>query len=176
MWGRIACVASGIVVAGMLTGGPDAARAQCRLCSKPATALQQADSGAPIQLSVEAKLDFDRLVQLGSGNGTVTLSANGDRSVSGTVTAISGRAMVGAISVHGEPNRLVRVELPARIELYSVGGSGRIEIDDLGTDLGSMPKLDGAGNLSFRFGGRLRISGDADGGYRGDVPITVEYM
>jgi hypothetical protein len=39
-----------------------------------------------------------------------------------------------------------------------------------------MPKLDGAGNLSFRFGGRLRISGDADGGYRGDVPITVEYM
>jgi len=36
--------------------------------------------------------------------------------------------------------------------------------------------LDGAGNLSFRFGGRLRINGDADGGYRGDVPITVDYM
>jgi len=176
MWGRIACVASGIVVAGMLSGGPDPARAQCRLCSTPSTALQQTDDGFPIQLSVQATLDFDRLVELGAGNGTATLSPNGDRSVSGTVTAISGRAMVGAISVHGEPNRLVRVELPSEIALYSVGGTGRIDIDDLGTDLGSMPKLDGAGNLSFRFGGRLRISGDADGGYRGDVPITVEYM
>jgi hypothetical protein len=176
MWGRIAWLASGIVVAGVFAGGPDTARAQCRLCNKPTTALEQTSNGAPLQLSVEATLDFDRLVQLGSGNGTVTLSANGDRSVSGTITAISGRAMVGAISVHGEPNRLVRVELPSQIELYSVGGSGRIEIDDLATDLGSMPKLDGAGNLSFRFGGRLRISGDADGGYRGDVPITVEYM
>jgi hypothetical protein len=176
MWGRIAWVASGIAVAGMLSGAPESARAQCRLCSKPTTALQQADNSAPIQLSVQATLDFDRLVQLGAGNGTVTLSANGDRSVSGTVTAISGRAMVGAISVHGEPDRLVRVELPSRIELYSVGGAGRIEIDDLATDLGSMPKLDSTGNLSFRFGGRLRISGDADGGYRGDVPITVEYL
>ena len=176
MWGRIACVASGIVVAGMLSGGPDAARAQCRLCGKPTTALQQANSDAPIQLSLQATLDFDRLVQLGAGNGTVTLTANGDRSVSGTITAVSGRAMVGAISVHGEPNRPVRVELPSQIELYSVGGSGRIEIDDLATDLVSMPKLDAAGNLSFRFGGRLKISGDADGGYRGDVPVTVEYM
>ena len=176
MWGRIAWVASGIVVAGMLAGAPHSARAQCRLCSKPTTALQQRDSDASIQLSVQATLDFDRLVQLGAGNGTVTLSANGDRSVSGTITAISGRAMVGAISVHGEPDRLVRIELPSRIELYSIGGNGRIEIEDLGTDLGSMPKLDAAGNLSFRFGGRLKISGDADGGYRGDVPITVEYM
>ena len=176
MRGRIASVASGIAVAGMLAGAPDAARAQCRLFSKPTTALQQADNGAPIQLNIQATLDFDRLVQLGAGVGTVTLAPDGDRSVSGTITAVSGRAMVGAISVHGEPDRLVRVELPSRIELYSVGGTGRIEIDDLATDAGSMPKLDSAGNLSFRFGGRLRISGDADGGYRGDVPITVEYM
>ena len=176
MWGRIAFFASGMAVAGMLAGGPEAARAQCRLCSKPTTALQQADNGTPIQLSLQASLDFDRLVQLGAGNGTVTLSPGGDRSVGGTVTAISGRAMVGVVSVHGEPDRLVRVELPSRIDLYSLSGSGKIEVDDLATDAGTMPKLDGAGNLSFRFGGRIKISGDADGGYRGDVPITVEYM
>lgn len=164
------------MVTGMLAGAPESVRAQCRLCRTPTTTLQQPDNGAPIQLSVQAALDFDRLVQLGGGTGTAILSPRGDHSVSGTVTAISGRAMVGAISVHGEPDRLVRVELPSRIELYSVGGTGRIEIDDLATDLGSMPKLDGAGNLSFRFGGRLQISGDADGGYRGDVPITVEYL
>ena len=33
-----------------------------------------------------------------------------------------------------------------------------------------------AGNLTFRFGGRVQISGDADGDYRGDLPITVEYQ
>jgi hypothetical protein len=30
--------------------------------------------------------------------------------------------------------------------------------------------------LSFRFGGRVRITGNADGDYRGDLPITVEYQ
>ena len=44
------------------------------------------------------------------------------------------------------------------------------------SDLPSLPRLDSAGNLSFRFGGRITISGDADGQYRGDLPITVEYQ
>jgi len=30
--------------------------------------------------------------------------------------------------------------------------------------------------LSFRFGGRVRISGDAEGDYRGDLPVTAEYL
>jgi len=30
--------------------------------------------------------------------------------------------------------------------------------------------------LSFRFGGILRVSGDLDGEFRGDVPIDVEYF
>ena len=38
-----------------------------------------------------------------------------------------------------------------------------------------MPRLDSAGNLTFRFGGRLHVSGDAEGDYRGDLPITAEY-
>jgi hypothetical protein len=82
--------------------------------------------------------------------------------------------MVGSILVHGNPNRAVRVDLPRRIELFSVGG-GRITLDDVTTDLSAAPRLDAAGNLSFRFGGRLIISGDTDGPYRGDLPITVEY-
>jgi hypothetical protein len=65
--------------------------------------------------------------------------------------------------------------MPGSIQLYSLSG-GRISVDQLGTDLPGMPRLDSAGNLTFRFGGRLRISGDADGEYRGDVPITVEYL
>jgi len=69
----------------------------------------------------------------------------------------------------------LRVELPHRIELYSLSG-GRIMLDQVVTDLPAMPRLDSAGNLSFRFGGRLVVTGEADGQFRGDLPITVEYL
>jgi hypothetical protein len=69
----------------------------------------------------------------------------------------------------------VRVELPRRIDLYSSSGS-RITVDELVSDLPSLPRLDSAGNLTFRFGGRVTVTGDSEGQYRGDLPITVEYL
>ncbi|MGN6155808.1 MAG: DUF4402 domain-containing protein [Sphingomicrobium sp.] len=137
--------------------------------------MQTDEDGGDIRLDVDATLDFDRLVLLGDGHGAATLLPNGDRSSTGSVATVSARAMVGSVTVHGEPNRALRVEMPGTIELYSLTG-GRISIDQLNTDLPGMPRLDSAGNLTFRFGGRLQISGDADGQYRGDVPITVEYL
>jgi hypothetical protein len=83
--------------------------------------------------------------------------------------------MVGSAVVRGEAGRAVRIELPRRIELHSLSGA-RIGIEDIVSDLPSAPRLDSAGSLSFRFGGRLSISDDAEGEYRGDVPITVEYL
>ena len=151
------------------------ARAQCRLCATPTTTPTQTSGSSHISLSVEATLDFDRLVLLGTGEGSATLLPNGERSASGSIAAISGRAMVGAVVVRGEPGRTVRIEIPSRIDLHALGG-GAITIEDIVSDLGDLPKLDSAGNLSFRFGGRLKISGDAEGDYRGDVPITVEYL
>ena len=70
---------------------------------------------------------------------------------------------------------MVRIELPQQIDLYSLGGS-RIRFDEVVSDLPAIPHLDSAGNLTFRFGGRVRITGEADGAYRGDLPITVEYQ
>jgi hypothetical protein len=83
--------------------------------------------------------------------------------------------MVGSASVHGTPGRAIRVELPRRIDLYSLAGA-RITVDDVASDLPSLSRLDSAGNLTFRFGGRVTISGDSEGDYRGDMPITVEYQ
>ena len=151
------------------------ASAQCRLCDIPTTAPDESSAAGPVSLEIETSLDFDRLILLGSGDGTATLLPNGERSVSGMVGDMSGRAMVGSAVVHGEAGRAVRVELPARIELYSLGGA-KITIEDIVSDLPSGARLDGAGALAFRFGGRLHISGDAEGEYRGDVPITVEYL
>jgi hypothetical protein len=168
-------LASLFAAAAFLGSATEPVRAQCRLCSAPSTEAEKPDDGAPLQLEVAATLDFDRLVLLGAGSGSATLLPNGERSSSGTIATLSASAMVGTVTVHGEPNRIVRVDLPARIDLYSIGGS-RIAIDRIETDLSGLPKLDSAGNLSFRFGGRLQVSGDSEGEYRGDVPITVDYL
>ncbi|WP_309662341.1 DUF4402 domain-containing protein [Sphingomonas sp.] len=151
------------------------AGAQCRLCDTPTTTREDPSGDGPVSLEIEASLDFDRLIMLGDGEGSATLLPNGQRSVSGMIGDMSGRAMVGSALVHGEAGRAVRVELPTRIELYSLSGA-RITIEDIVSDLPAGAKLDSAGTLAFRFGGRLHISGDAEGEYRGDVPITVEYL
>lgn len=159
----------------LMAGAPAAAPAQCRLCANPTTELHATDGVGDLSLEVATTLDFDRLVLLGGGDGAAILLPTGERTTTGAIATVSASAMVGSVTVHGEPNRALRVEMPARIELYSISG-GRITVDNLETDLPGMPRLDSAGNLTFRFGGRLEISGDADGEYRGDVPITVEYL
>jgi uncharacterized protein DUF4402 len=151
------------------------AGAQCRLCDKPTTVPGEPDGAQPIQLEIETSLNFDRLVLYGQGDGAAVIRPDGSNASEGSVSAISGRAMVGTAVVHGQPGRAVRVELPMRIDLFSVGG-GRITFDNIVSDLPSLPRLDSAGSLTFRFGGRVKITGDADGDYRGDLPITVEYL
>ena len=163
------------LAAGMSTVPVHPAAAQCRLCDTPTTTREERSGHGPISLEIETSLDFDRLILLGNGVGSATLLPDGSRSVSGVISDISGRAMVGSAVIRGEAGRPVRVELPRRIELYSVSGA-RITIEEIVSDLPSVARLDSAGSLSFRFGGRLTISGDAEGDYRGDVPITVEYL
>ena len=164
-----------MLAAALLVAAAAPARGQCRLCDRPTTAAPTLADNGRISLSVDATLDFDRLVLLGAGQGSATLLPNGERRSSGSVAAMSGRAMVGAVVIRGEAGRAVRVDLPLRIQLYTLGG-GSISIEDIVSDLPDQPKLDSAGNLSFRFGGRLTVSGEAEGDYRGDVPITVEYL
>jgi hypothetical protein len=151
------------------------ALAQCRLCSTPTTAPEAATADGPIQLEVDAALDFDRLIVLGRGAGTAKLGPDGSRQTTGIVESLSGRAMVGEARVRGQPGRAIRIDLPRRIELYSANG-GRITIDEITTDLQSLPRLDASGTLSFRFGGRISVRGDEEGDFRGDLPITAEYL
>ena len=167
MSARVSLLGIGIVAA-MAATMPDA-RAQCRLCSQPTTTRGGEGADNAVSLQIESKLDFDRLVFTGPGIGSATLRPDGSTSVSGGIAAISGRAMVGQAVVQGQPGRAVR------IDLHSVSGS-RISIDDVISDLPAAPRLDSAGRLSFRFGGKLAVSGEAEGDYRGDIPITVEYL
>jgi hypothetical protein len=154
--------------------GVTPAQSQCRLCSTPVTSVTDVQSSDKVTVEIETGLNFDRLVVLGAGTGSAELRPDGSRLAQGTVADIGPRAMVGTAILHGEPGRFVRVDLPSRIELYSLGG-GEIAFDEVTSDLPAMPRLDSSGTLTFRFGGRLRITGDADGDYRGDLAIRAEY-
>lgn len=173
MTARLALYALGLAAAaGFAAAVP--ARAQCRLCEVPTTEAEPAGGAGAVSIEVEAGLDFDRLVLLGPAGGSATLRPDGSRQVSGAVEAIGGRAMVGEARVRGEPGRALRIDLPRRIELHSPSGA-RIIIDEIATDLPALPRLDPAGILSFRFGGRLEVAGEPEGDFRGDLPITAEY-
>jgi hypothetical protein len=156
-------------------GAASPAAAQCRLCDQPATSRPEDTPSGDVQLEIETNLNFDRLILSGGGSGAVTIRPDGSSGSEGAVADIGPRAMVGTVLVHGDPGRAVRIDLPRRVELFSVGG-GRITVVDIASDAPALPRLDAAGNLSFRFGGRLIVTGDADGQYRGDLAITVEYQ
>jgi hypothetical protein len=166
------CLSLGAVFAALAVASP--AGAQCRLCEQPSTDRTQDGPKGDVDLQIETALDFDRLILNGGGSGAATILPNGSTTAEGAVTGLGAKAMVGTVLVHGEAGRAVRVDLPRRVELYSLGG-GRMTLEDVTSDLHGAPRLDAAGNLSFRFGGRLIVTGDADGQYRGDLPITVEY-
>ncbi len=151
------------------------ATAQCRLCDTPTTVRDDPTQSGDVRIEIESSLNFDRLIMYGAGQGAAVIRPNGSTAAEGAVTGVSPRAMVGTAVVHGESGRAIRVDLPRQIELYSLSG-GRITVEDVESDLPSVPRLDSSGNLTFRFGGRVRITGDADGEYRGDLPITVEYQ
>ena len=151
------------------------AMAQCRLCDRPTTQRETEGAGKPIELEIETSLNFDRLVLFGAGEGSALITPDGARSSAGSIADIGPRAMVGKAVIHGDPGRALRIDLPSRIELHSLGG-GTISFDQVTSDLPAQPRLDSAGRLAFRFGGRIRIRGDAEGDYRGALPITVEYQ
>jgi hypothetical protein len=154
---------------------PSAAGAQCRLCSKPTTAPDQSPDGSDVQLEVQATLDFDQLILTQAGQGEAVLRPDGSSSTTGAVEGVASRGRVATIVVHGEANRALRIDVPRRIDLFSLAGAW-LTFDQVETDAPQLPKLDGAGNLTFHIGGRLRFMGSEDGRYRGDLPITVEYQ
>jgi hypothetical protein len=150
------------------------AAAQCRLCSTPTTSpLQNPVTNDDVRLEVETNLDFDRLI-VTSGNGEATLRPDGSNLATGSV-AMGPRSKVATVTVHGDPNRTLRIDVPRRMDLFSLGG-GRLTFDQVETDAPDLPRLDSTGNLTFHIGGRLRFLGVEDGAFRGDLPITVEYQ
>lgn len=152
-----------------------AAGSACLLCAPSAPPPASGRAETPIAVEIGAGLDFDRVTVTAPGGGSVDLGPDGSRSFSGALAGLGGLAMVGTATVRGEPGRAVRIELPGSIILHgSTGSSARIS--RLVTDLPPAPRLGPDGALRFSFGGRLDVSGEADGDYRGRIAITVDYQ
>src|SRR5262245_461236 len=102
--------------------GPSPASGQCRLCATPTTTLSQSSGDDGIDLEIETDLNFDRLVLGGTGQAAAVIRPDGSTAAEGGLVHVNPRAMVGTARVHGTPDRTVRVDLPSRIELYSISG------------------------------------------------------
>ena len=172
---RFALLSSLALLSGALVM-PERGAAQCRLCDTPTTSIDAGGSSSPIRLEVQTRLDFDQVLLLDSkSSGTARIAPDGSSSTSGSIAALSGRAMVGSVVIRGEPGRLVRIGFPNVIQLFGRSG-GSIQVRALTSDLPAAARLDSQGMLRFRFGGELDISGDVEGEFRGDVPIIVDYL
>lgn len=176
MVGRIFTPLLGAAFVAIPFAMPSPSGAQCRLCETPTTAPGKLDDGGqPLRLEIRRNLDFDRLMLLWPGAGSAQLGADGTGRAQGAFAAVSGRASVAEIVIRGEPGRAIRVDLPRAIQLYGLKG-GTIQIDSIVSDAPAHPVLDGSGELKIRIGGELKVSGDVDGDFRGDVPVIVDYL
>jgi len=151
--------------------------AQCQLCARdPHAVAGNAPRSKPIEIEVEASLDFSRVAQVGGQGGTVTVDPlTGVRSINGGLTDLGGGVLRGQVHVTGDPLRPIRVILPARISLSAADGSS-VEVNNIRTNLPPNPALTRDGTLNFDFGGQLNIGRASGGNYHGRIPITVEYQ
>lgn len=168
-----------VLLLGWTVVQPDSAAAQCRLCAaKPVTASSAGSNAAtetPLNIQITANLDFSRLALLSRAGGEVELDPqSGQRRITGGLTDLGGLSLHGEGRLTGEPGRLVRVQLPERITLSAPNGS-TADLIKLDTDLPAQARLDRDGRLTFSFGGKLRVTGNASGQFRGRIAITADY-
>lgn len=151
--------------------------ARCQLCARdPHPVAGNAPPSKPIEIEVEASLDFSRVAQIGGQGGTVTVDPlTGVRRVNGGLTDLGGGVLRGQVHVMGDPFRPIRVILPARISLSAADGSS-VEVNNIRTNLPPNAALGRDGTLHFDFGGQLNIGRASGGNYHGRIPISVEYQ
>ncbi|MDE2596098.1 MAG: DUF4402 domain-containing protein [Sphingomonadales bacterium] len=162
-----------LLLALMLLACPAPGAAQdCALCfgSGPGEA-----GARPLSIEITSDLTFSRMALTGQGEGSASIDPQtGSRRVEGGMVELGGVTVQGHGRITGEPNRRVRVEMPASVSMSTSQG-GTAELTDLTTDLPAWPMLDATGSLEFSFGGRLRMRGNMGGNLRGRIPISVDY-
>ena len=154
-----------------LSGSTAAAQA-CQLCESVPSAAKV--PLRPLAVSIDATLDFSTAVHTNRGAGSITVDARtGRRQLIGLIS-IGGPALVGTVTITGEPFARVVVDMPASILLNSNLGAVA-DVTQIRSDLPPHPMIGQDGRLVFTFGGRLTVRDEAAGDFRGRIPITADY-
>ncbi|MEO6432755.1 MAG: DUF4402 domain-containing protein [Sphingomicrobium sp.] len=165
-------VAFATISAGLV---PAPVAAQCAFCGITPGDATASSQPTAIEIELETTLDFDRIIVDGNGGGAVRLMPDGSSDFSGSVESVGGRARIGRVIIHGEPNRPIFVSFPRTLELTGMKGTV-ISISALVTNLPDSPTLDSSGRLVVDFGGQLDVRGDADGEFRGNLLVRADYL
>jgi Domain of unknown function (DUF4402) len=144
----------------------------CQLCA--ATQAAPKVPLRPLAVSVDAVLDFGTAVHSGRGSGVIAIEARTGRSQVIGLTPLGGAALVGTVTITGEPFARIAIDLPRTITLNSNLGAVA-DVTEIRTDLSAHPQIGADGRLVFTFGGRLTVRDDAEGDFRGRIPLTVDY-
>lgn len=152
-----------------------AAAGSCGLCGlTPGESVTRSDP-QPLEVEFESTLNFDRVIVGGSGAGLAIVKPDGGSQVSGAIESLGGKTMVGRLVIRGEAGRAIQVDFPSHLDLASMNG-GTLSVESLVTDLPPSPSLDSGGQLIVNFGGELKIHGDVDGDFRGNLLIRADYL
>lgn len=169
--------ATGLGLAAVFGSVAVPASAQCLLCDAPDTSANgeaARPAGKPLRISINTRLDFSRAAIASIGQGTIVVTPDGSRTVSGNLEDLGGMGVAGTVEVWGSPNRQLTIELPDAVELRAADGAVA-KVTNFRTDLKRNPKLNVAGYLKFNFGAELHVSAGQSGQFRGRIPISVEY-
>lgn len=131
----------------------------------------------PLEVEIQADIDFGRLVLIGDGVGRVVIDLNtGKKLVSGELDDLGGMAVQGEALITGAPGEIVNVSIPGRVTMTDPAG-GQAELRDFETDLPALARLDSNGQLTFRFTATLYTDAKTamGGNLRARIPISVEY-
>ena len=152
--------------------GATAVGQACQLCTTgpaaPKVALR------PLTVAIDTALDFSTASHTSRGSGSITIEARtGRRQIIGLV-ALGGPALVGTVTITGEPFARIVVDMPRTIVLNSNLGA-TADVTEIRSDLPPHPAIGSDGRLVFTFGGRLTVRNEAAGDFRGRIPVTVDY-
>ena len=152
--------------------GATAVAQDCQLCASRPDAPKV--SLRPLTVAIDTTLDFSTAVHTSRGSGSITIDARtGRRQIIGLV-ALGGPALVGTVTITGEPFARIVVGMPRTNVLNSNLGA-MADVTEIRTDLPPHPAIGANGRLVFTFGGKLTVRNDAAGDFRGRIPVTVDY-
>lgn len=162
------------------------AQGQCEQCDLPPGCRGQGNAKpqkkgkvdcSPLEIDIQADIDFGRIVRVGDGVGRVVLDLeSGSKIIFGELNDLGGVALNGEAMITGAPNQTVRVVIPTQVAMRDPAG-GEAELRDFVTDLPALAALDSNGQLTFRFSATMYTDAATalGGNLRARIPISVQY-